>query len=83
MTAEQAAKRLDERLRHHSWYVSVGVGTTPKGEGIFVYVKSARHHELRSIAHGWMGYPILVRSVGSITAADRERISRRLAVADL
>jgi hypothetical protein len=73
MTATKAAERLDERLRRYPWYMSVGVGATSEGEAIFVYVKSARHRELTSLRDGWMGYPVQVRAVGSIRAADRAR----------
>jgi hypothetical protein len=72
MTAEHAAKRLDEQLRHYPWYMSVGVGATPEGEAIFVYVKSAKHPELKSLSTGWMGYRVLVRAVGSIRATEDE-----------
>jgi hypothetical protein len=73
MTAEEAAKRLDEVLRAHPWYLSVGVGAAPEGEAIFVYVKSVRHSELKSLSAGWMGYPVLIRAVGSIRAVQSER----------
>jgi hypothetical protein len=48
MTAEQAAKHLDERLRQYPWYVSVGVGEIANGKALFVYVKSLRHPQLKS-----------------------------------
>jgi hypothetical protein len=73
MTAEQAAQRLDDRLRGRHWYVSVGIGTTSAGEAIFVYVKSLRHRELTDLREGWMGYPVLVRAVGSIKAGTHRR----------
>jgi hypothetical protein len=66
MTAEHAAKRLDERLRRYPWYMSTGVGDTADGEVLFVYVRSTRHPQLKILADGWMGYRVLVRAVGSI-----------------
>jgi hypothetical protein len=78
MTAEQAAKSLDETFRKHPWYISVGVGATPDGEAIFVYVKSPRHRELTSLSAGWMGYPVLIRPVGSIRAVQHEQIRAAL-----
>jgi hypothetical protein len=76
MTAEHAAKRLDEQLRGYPWYMSVGVGATPEGETIFVYVKSARHRELNNCSKGWMGYRVLVRAVGSIRSISNRGPSR-------
>jgi hypothetical protein len=73
MSAQQAAKRLDQRLRSYPWYMSVGVGATSGGEAIFVYVKSLRHRELTSLDEGWMGYPVFVRAVGAVKAGGRER----------
>ena len=72
MTAEQAAKRLDERLRQYPWYMSIGVGDTADGEALFVYVKSIRHPELKALRDGWMGYRVEVRAVGSIRASGHE-----------
>jgi hypothetical protein len=71
MIAELAAKRLDERLRKHPWYLFSGIGRTSDGEAIFVYVKSRRHRELSALKAGWMGYPVLIRAVGSVRAAQR------------
>jgi hypothetical protein len=70
MNAESAANRLDQRLRGHPWYMSVGVGSTSDGEQIFVYVKSLRHRELNQLQlqDGWMGYPVKVRAVGTVSA---------------
>jgi hypothetical protein len=68
MNAEFAANRLDQRLRGHRWYMSVGVGSTSDGEQIFVYVKSLRHRELNQLQDGWMGYPVKVRAVGTVSA---------------
>jgi hypothetical protein len=68
MNAELAANRLDQTLRGQPWYMSVGVGATPDGEAIFVYVKSLRHRELSRLQDGWMGYPVKVRAVGTVSA---------------
>lgn len=66
MSPADAAKRLDERLRGQAWYLSTGIGQTEAGTALFVYVKSDRHTELRILAQGWMGYPVMVRKVGGI-----------------
>jgi hypothetical protein len=72
MRAENAAQELEKRLRKFAWYHSVGVGETAKGPMLFVYVKSSRHRELELIKDGWMGYPVIVRSVGNIRPVSRE-----------
>ena len=64
--AEQAADQLNNKLRPHSWYLSTGVGETSTGVALFVYVKSARHSELTALRNGWKGYPVFIRSVGSV-----------------
>jgi hypothetical protein len=70
MTAEDAANLLHARLHLYRWYLSIGAGTDQKGHSvIYVYVKSTHHKELRSLAEGWMGYAVNVRSVGSIRPA--------------
>jgi hypothetical protein len=69
MTVERAAKYLDERLRKHPWYISVGLGSGPKGDTIFVYVRSPKHKELTALREGWLGYPVIVRAVGSVRAS--------------
>jgi hypothetical protein len=73
MTAEQAALELDARLRPFSWFVSVGIGGAPEGQTLFVYVKSARHKELSELRHGWKGFKVAIRAVGSIRATARPR----------
>jgi hypothetical protein len=71
---EDAASALDERLRPYPWYLSIGVGNTERGVALFVYVKTARRKELQFLSRGWMGYPVLIRPVGSIRpAAQQER----------
>jgi hypothetical protein len=75
MRPEDAARELDQKLRRYPWYLSVGVGDTERGVALFVYVKSARHHELEFLSHGWMGYPILVRPVGSIKPVARQGVA--------
>jgi hypothetical protein len=67
MTPEQAATKLQSQFRRFPWFVSVGTGQLSDGEtAIFLYVKSARHHELRALESGWMGYKVLVRPSGSM-----------------
>jgi hypothetical protein len=73
MTADQAANQLDQRLRGHPWYMSVGIGETAEGPTIFVYVRSSRHPELGALRDGWMGYKVLVRAVGSVRAIRKSR----------
>jgi hypothetical protein len=68
MNAEIAADRLDQTLRGRPWYMSVGVGSTAEGEAIFVYVKSLRHRELSRLQDGWMGFPVKVRAIGTVSA---------------
>jgi len=70
MNVEDAARALDKKLRPYPWYLSVGVGDTGAGrEALFVYVKSQRHKEIKSIANGWMGFEVVIRPVGSIRPA--------------
>jgi hypothetical protein len=66
MTPENAACELDHQLRRYPWYLSIGIGDSGSGVALFVYVKSVHHKELQSLSHGWMGYPVIVRPVGSI-----------------
>jgi hypothetical protein len=66
MSPDDAAVALDQHLRPFPWYVSVGVGRTKEGPLLFVYVRSSRHRELRSIESGWLGYPVAVRTTGAI-----------------
>jgi hypothetical protein len=63
---EEAARALDEKLRPFPWYISIGIGNTERGVALFVYVKTAHRKELQFLSHGWMGYPVLIRPVGSI-----------------
>ncbi len=75
MTPEDAARSLDNKLRPHPWYLSIGVGNNEKGQtALFLYVKSIRHKELKSLSTGWMGYEVIIRPVGSIRpATDRPK----------
>jgi hypothetical protein len=66
MTAEQAAYQLDQRLRRYSWYMSTGIGETSEGWALFVYVKTPRQPELGALKDGWMGYKVMIRSVGAV-----------------
>ena len=67
MTLDEAASELDSRYRRFPWFVSVGTGRLGDGHSaIFLYVKSARHPELRGLGSGWLGYKVIVRSIGSI-----------------
>jgi hypothetical protein len=72
MTAEQAAKHLEQKLKAYPWYISVGVGATADGDAIFVYVKSSRHRELSTLDR-WMGFPVFVRATGTIRALGSKR----------
>jgi hypothetical protein len=65
---EEAARRLDAELRPHSWYTSTGVGTTTDGPVLFVYVRTGNHRQLSKLGNKWMGYPLLVRTVGRVRA---------------
>jgi len=80
MTAEDAARILDAKLRPHSWYLSIGVGSTDGGQPVlYIYVKSRRHKELESLSDGWMGYEVYIRPVGSIRpAADNDGATESL-----
>jgi hypothetical protein len=70
MTPEDAARLLDSKLRPHQWYLSIGVGNNESGRpALFLYVKSTRHKELKSLTNRWMGYEVIVRPVGSIRPA--------------
>jgi len=64
MEIDRAAESLDRELRAHYWYVSTGVGRDDNGEALFVYVKSRRDPKIRNLSK-WMGYPVVVRTVGS------------------
>jgi hypothetical protein len=67
MTPDGAAHLLDTELRPYPWYLSVGVGNTADGQPLlFVYTKTGRHRELAKLGSGWMGYKVIVRTVGSI-----------------
>jgi hypothetical protein len=67
MTPEMAAEKLTARFSRFPWFVSVGVGRLKGGkDAIFLYVKSGRHQQLKSLESGWMGYDVLVRQTGSI-----------------
>ena len=63
MDIDQAADALDKKLRRHPWYISTGVGEANLRAALFVYVKSARHQEIRDLSQ-WMGYPVIVRATG-------------------
>lgn len=65
MTAEQAATQLDSKLRGYPWYISTGVGAA---DTIYLYVKSSRHRELNFLRGGWLGYQVVIRSTGSVSA---------------
>jgi hypothetical protein len=67
MTPEIAATKLEEQFRRFPWFVSVGVGRLKNGrEALFLYVKSGRHQQLKTIESEWMGYDVLVRQSGAI-----------------
>jgi hypothetical protein len=67
MAPETAAERLEEQFRRFPWFVAVGVGTLKDGKSaIFLYVKSKRHQQLKSLESGWMGYDVILRQIGSI-----------------
>jgi hypothetical protein len=68
ITLHDAASQLDVELRKSPWYLSVGEGQTENGDTIFVYVKSSKHRKLKTLETGWLGYPVLIRQVGSIRA---------------
>jgi hypothetical protein len=68
MLPEEAARLLDENLRDFPWYISVGVGETAAGPTIFVYVKNAKKKELTKLVNGWMGFNVVVRTIGTIRA---------------
>jgi hypothetical protein len=70
VTAEVAAFELDRKLRSKSWYISVGVGQTERGaDAIFLYVKNSHHRELVDMDKVWMGYQLVIESIGSIKPA--------------
>jgi hypothetical protein len=71
MSPEEAARKLDEKYRRYPWFISVGVGETPNGPALFVYVKTAKHPELKAISGGWMGFRVLIRAIGSIRPVSR------------
>jgi hypothetical protein len=74
MTPEMAAEKLTARFGGFPWFVSVGVGRLKDGkEAIFLYVKSRRHPQLKSLEAGWMGYDVLVRQTGPIRPLARDR----------
>jgi hypothetical protein len=65
MTPEAAAMKLEDQFRKFPWFVSVGVGRQGDGRAaLFLYVKSARHQELKRLESGWMGYDVLIRQSG-------------------
>lgn len=66
---EQAAARLDQKLRMKPWYISVGVGETDEGAAIFLYVKSARHREIADLGKRWLGHRLIIKPIGSIRPA--------------
>jgi hypothetical protein len=66
MNPDDAARELEKKLRQYPWFLSIGVGGTPRGVGLFVYVNSSHHRELQFLNNGWMGYEVLVKPVGSI-----------------
>lgn len=69
MTPEAAALAIDQKLRKFAWYKTVGVGQTPSGLSIFIYVGSERHKELNELQRdGAHGYPVVVRRSGPIRA---------------
>lgn len=70
MTPEEAANQLDRKLRPYKWYISTGVGETGRDDpALFVYVTTAKPRELSRLADGWMGYKVIVSSVGSVRPA--------------
>lgn len=67
MTLERAVTDLHARLRKFSWFVSLGTGRLRNGDdAIFLYVKSARHRELKTLESGWRGYPVVIRASGAM-----------------
>jgi hypothetical protein len=70
MTPELAAQKLDAQFRRFPWFQAIGVGSTARGQVIFVYVKSAKHRELTNLKK-WEGYDVLVRPTGSKIKATR------------
>ena len=67
MTLDEAALQLHSRYRRFPWFVSVGTGQLSDGHSaIFLYVKSARHPELKTVESSWLGYRVIVRPIGSI-----------------
>ena len=71
MAVEQAAARLDAKLRGRPWYTAVGVARTLSGHHLIVYVKTVRHPELAQLSGGWEGYPVIIRPMGSVRAVGR------------
>lgn len=71
MTVHEATSRLYDKLSHFPWFVSIGVGKSPDGDTIYVYVKTVRHRELDVLSGGFHGYPVIVEKSGVIKPATR------------
>jgi hypothetical protein len=78
MTPEEAASALDRELRRYPWFIAVGVGeNSHRRPVLFVYVRSARHRELRTLAQGWKGYPVAIEATGTIRPLARKAMGAR------
>jgi hypothetical protein len=69
VTPEEAATRLDTTLRGRPWYLSTGVGEAAHGTVLFIYTTKVSRKEIAPFSQGWMGYPVMIRTVGNIRLA--------------
>jgi hypothetical protein len=78
ISPEDAASELDRKFRSKKWYISVGVGETERGAAaIFLYVKNANHRDLANLEKVWMGYQLIVESIGSVRPAWVTMLARK------
>jgi hypothetical protein len=65
VTIDVAAEALSDRLRGRSWFTAVGTGEHEKRPAIFLYVKTIHPEEYRFLAHGWHGFTVVIRKMGT------------------
>jgi hypothetical protein len=75
MAPEDAARSLDEKYRYAPWYVMVGVGAEGSRPVLYVYTKRRSKQAHEELAHGWMGYKVVLRASGEFSPLHTRRVA--------
>ncbi len=65
MNIDDAAQSLDRKLKRHPLFTAVGVGEENGSPALFLYVSDPKRFSLGDLKHGYNGFPVLLRKMGT------------------